>query len=114
MSFEVPLVASGSVEISTSYNSEWSSGKTYRDEETFSTTKEITVPACTYIKAEMVFYKGMASLPYTVTYTYADGSIEKGSGTWRGVAVLDEYVNITVLSTNYCNSKVISLAEFPI
>jgi hypothetical protein len=40
------MVGSASVELSTSYQKEWSSGKTETESTTYVTQKEITIPAC--------------------------------------------------------------------
>jgi hypothetical protein len=56
----------------------------------------------------MVFFKGTATVPYVGTFHYKDGTSETYSGTWSGVAVLDEQVKITVLNSNICGKLILA------
>jgi hypothetical protein len=64
--------------------------------------KEITVPACYSIKVDMVFYNGVATVPFEGTFFYKDGTSDTYSGIWSGVAVIDEVVQTTVIDNNVC------------
>ncbi len=56
----------------------------------------------------MLFFTGVASVPYSATFYYKDGTQETISGTWRGVAVFDEQVKITVINPNICGKLILA------
>ena len=107
----VPEIASTGVTVSAELRNDFTFGKEYSEQQTFADATEVNVDGCTSVKVSMIAQKGSANIPYTATLTYGDGSTEKISGTWRGVAFFDSYTKTEVIAKNLCSLQTLALAQ---